>query len=315
MKILASLTLALPSLLGCDATEATAPAVQAYTSGAEGFDTTTWWLDTGSEVVVFDAQFTPELAADKLNEIRSATDSPIRYVVITHPNPDKFNGATVFQEAGALVVASQATADAMPGVHAYKEAYFVGAGMFEAGTYPALPQVDVTFTGSKRLPLDGDTSITLHELGSPGVSSTQTVAVVGDGVIVGDLVAGGAHAWLEGGIVDGAAKPTIAGWIEALDEVEALVGPDATVYPGRGQPGPAGEVLSAQQDYLRSMDDLVAGYVAGLADPMSAFTGPDAGTHYAALTAEAEAAWPELALSYLVTYGVYGLVFDHIAQQ
>lgn len=311
MKILVSIALILPSLLGCEAGEDVALTVDSYTSGAAGFDTTTWWVDTGSEVVVFDAQFTPELAESVLAEIEATTDSPVRYLVITHPNPDKFNGAPVFQAAGAQVVASQATAEAMPGVHAYKEAYFVGAGMFEAGAYPALPQVDLTFSDSLSLALDAGT-VTLHELSHPGVSSTQTVAQIEGGVFVGDLVASGTHAWLEGGIVDGIAVPTIADWIEALEEVEDLAGPGATVYPGRGAPGLAGEVLRAQQDYLRSLDSIVADYVGGLSDPMAAFTGDDAGLHYAELTAAAEAAWPDLALSYLVTYGVYGLVFDHI---
>ena len=32
-----------------------------FTSDAAGFDTHSFWLDTGSEVVVFDAQFTEEL--------------------------------------------------------------------------------------------------------------------------------------------------------------------------------------------------------------------------------------------------------------
>ncbi|MGH2615900.1 MAG: hypothetical protein ACRDJC_11715, partial [Thermomicrobiales bacterium] len=33
-----------------------------FDSGAEGFFTKTYFYDTGSEVVAFDAQFTPELA-------------------------------------------------------------------------------------------------------------------------------------------------------------------------------------------------------------------------------------------------------------
>ncbi|MCB9760077.1 MAG: MBL fold metallo-hydrolase [Alphaproteobacteria bacterium] len=284
--------------------------VHAFVSGAEGFDTSTYWVDTGAEVVVFDAQFTPALAEAMLAEIEAATDSPVRYVVVTHPNPDKFNGATVFQTAGAKLVASEATAQAMPGVHAYKEAYFVGAGMFEAGSYPLLPEVDLTFSGELSLDLDGEADVTLVELENPGVSSTQTVAVLDDALIVGDLAVGGVHAWFEGGIVDGAPAPTVDGWIAALDELSGLADASATVYPGRGAPTPVGELVPAQQAYLEGMQALVHDYVAGLEDPAAALGGEEAWGHYEAITAEAEAAYPALGLSYLVTYGVYGLAME-----
>ena len=76
--------------------------------------------------MAFDAQFTPDPAEPAIASLRAQTDNPITYLVITHPNPDKFNGAPAFQAEGAEVIASKATADAIPGVHAYKKAGFVG---------------------------------------------------------------------------------------------------------------------------------------------------------------------------------------------
>ena len=140
------MTRVLPLVLALAACAPKAPAVHTFTSAEAGFHTNSQWVDTGSEVVVFDAQFTPELAQELLAEIQAATDSPVRYVVITHPNPDKFNGASVFRDVGAEVVASQATAEAMPAVHAYKKAYFTSVGLFTDATYPTLPPVDTTFT-------------------------------------------------------------------------------------------------------------------------------------------------------------------------
>jgi glyoxylase-like metal-dependent hydrolase (beta-lactamase superfamily II) len=285
--------------------------LHSFVSGPEGFDTASYWVDTGKEVVVFDAQFTEDLARSLLDDIHKVTDHPVAYVVVTHPNPDKFDGAPVFQQEGAKLVASKATADAMPGVHAYKKAYFEGAGMFEPGTFPALPSVDVTFDQELTLELQGETEIVLKVLEHPGVTVTQTVAVVdGREVIVGDLVAGGVHAWLEGGIVDGAARPDIGGWIAALDELAALVPEDALVRPGRGESGAAKTVLPAQQEYLRTMDELVKTYVEGLQSPMEELSS-DGPTHWAALTTQAEQAFPDYGLSSLVTYGVYGLAFAH----
>jgi glyoxylase-like metal-dependent hydrolase (beta-lactamase superfamily II) len=303
-------TIALSAVLfaACDASPESAGRLYTFTSDATGFDTHSYYYDTGREVVVFDAQFTEPLAQALVDDIRAHTDSQIRYVVITHPNPDKFNGVGPLRAAGATVVASEATAAAIPGVHAYKRDYFVGAGMFTAADYPPEATVDVSFADSLQLDLE-DATIELQVLAHAGVSSTQTVAHIPaiDALIVGDLVHHGAHAWLEGGIVDGAPRPDLAAWTAALDELRAW--PGATVYGGRGEPAPVDAAVAAQQDYLAKIDDVVRAYVAAVNDP-AAFTGPAAADHWAAITAEAEAAFPERTLGYLVTYGVYGLVLS-----
>lgn len=295
------------ALLGCRAPELT---LNTWTSGADGFDTTSTWTETADGVIVFDAQFTPALAESLLADIRASTDAPIAAVVVTHPNPDKFLGAPVFQAEGAALIASAATAAALPEVWAYKKAYFVGAGMFTEDSFPALPEVDQTFTGE--LTLDQG-EIRLVELAHGGVTTTQTVGLVGEDLVVGDLVAGRAHAWLEGGIVDGAPAPDLAAWASALDELSALGAGD--VYPGRGEVLPVDDAVAEQQAYLADMDAIVADYVADLEDPMGDLTGAEAGAHYAAITEAAEAAFPEYTLSYLVTYGVYGLALSHAAAQ
>lgn len=266
-----------------------------FTSDAAGFDTTTWWYDTGTEVVVFDAQFTPALAEQALAAIRARTSSPVRWLVITHPNPDKFNGAPVFRNAGARVVTSRATAQAMPGVHAYKKAFFVGAGMFTEATYPALATVDETFDGS--LAIAGG-RVVLHALGA-GVSSTQVVAEVPSerALVVGDLIHHGVHAWLEGGIVDGAARPDLGAWKRTLNELARFAG--HTVHDGRGEPAPLSEAVAAQIAYLDGARDVVGAYLAELAPG----TQPD----YQVITERMAAAFPAHRHAYLITYGVYGL--------
>src|SRR5829696_5136469 len=90
-----------------------------FDSGEAGFFTKTYFYDTGAEVVAFDAQFTPDLAEAAIASLREQTANPITYLVIAHPNPDKFNGAPAFQKEGAAVIASEATEAAIPGVHDY----------------------------------------------------------------------------------------------------------------------------------------------------------------------------------------------------
>ena len=153
-------------------------ALYTYDSGEAGFFTKTYFYDTGREVVAFDAQFTPQLAEAAIASLREQTDNPITSLVITHPNPDKFNGAPAFQQEGAQVIASEATEAAIPGVHEYKKAGFVGMGMFTEETYPEQATVDETFTGTHTIELSDGKTVELSELSEPGVSSTQTVAFI-----------------------------------------------------------------------------------------------------------------------------------------
>lgn len=281
-----------------------------FVSGPEGFDTRSTYLDTGAEVVVFGAQFTPALAQALVAQIRAETASPIRYAVVLHPNPDKFNGLPVLQAAGARAVGSRATAAAMPGVHAAKRHFFEQvAGMFPPGSYPAEAHLDVVFQGRLELRLSGGPRVILEELAHPGVSSTQTVAYLPgqDALVVGDLVHHRAHAWLEGGLVDGVGRADLGAWVEALRELERF--PAATlVHGGRGEVGPLGEVVSAQIAYLEAMEQLVRGYLFELGERRHELTGPEAGTHHAALAQRAAEAFPDHALPSMVQYSVYGLV-------
>ena len=200
----------------------------------------------------------------------------------------------------------------MPGVHAYKKAFFVGAGMFTEATYPPLGTVDIVVEASAALDFGNDQTVELRELSEPGISSTQTVALIPEvnALVVGDLVHHKAHAWLEGGIVDGKPTPTLEGWIADLHELAELFAgtPEPTVYGGRGEAAPLSVAVADQITYLERADELVTAYVAGLGDRTSELSGPDAGTHYEALTREFEVAFPDYALGYLIQFGVYGLV-------
>jgi len=286
----------------------TAATVHTFTSDSTGFDTHSFWIDTGREVVVFDAQFTPAYAEQVIAAIKKETKSPIKWLVVTHPNPDKFNGASAFQAIGAKVVASKATADAIPAVHAYKKYFFVNmAKAFTEATYPAQATIDVTFEGKMSLPLEGHTTVELEQLTHRGVSSTQTVAWIpqSHSLIVGDLVHHHAHAWLEGSIVNGKATPDLASWKQALEELRAFKG--ATVYGGRGEPAKLDTAVDAEEAYLAGMDKIVTDYVASLGAAKTELTSPDANKHWKAITTQAEKAFPDYKLPYMVTYGVYGL--------
>lgn len=279
-----------------------------FESDASGFNTKNFFYDNGEEVVVFDTQFTPAIAEQSLAFIRSKTSNPITHVVITHPNPDKFNGLSVFQKLGAKVIASEQTAQNMEEVHNYKKYFFVNmAKMFTNETYPALGKVDETFKSSFVIKLKNGETVKLIELGKPGVSTNQTVAIIPsqNSVVVGDLVHHKAHAWLEGGIVKGKATPTMNSWISNLENLASLTSDDTLVYGGRGEAAQAKVSIPEQIRYLKKADLLVAQYVSKI-DKKELSTEKSA-EHFAKLTKIFEQEFPTYGLSYMIQYGVYGL--------
>ena len=210
------------------------------------------------------------------------------------------------------MIASEATEAAIPGVHEYKKAGFVGMGMFTEETYPQQATVDETFTGTHTLELGDGKTVELCELSEPGVSSTQTVALIPElnALIVGDLVHHKLHAWLEGGIVDGQATPTIDGWIADLEELETTLrgrsGTDRLRRTGRaGAPlGGRGRPDRLSGDG-RSDRHRLRGRARRSGDELS---GEKAGEHYAAIQAELEEAFPDYAFPDMISFSVYGLV-------
>ncbi|MFD3330526.1 MBL fold metallo-hydrolase [Streptomyces sp. NPDC058701] len=291
------------------------PRLYTFASDANGFDTQTHFLDTGKSVVAFDAQFTPEYARQALAYLKTRTDHPVTHVVVTHPNPDKFQGLPVFQAAGAQAVASEATAGDLEGVWRYKKNYFVNvAKMFDESSYPALPAVDKTFKQHERLSVDG-IDIDLDVLAAPGVSTSQTIATIPalKSVVVGDLVHHDAHAWLEGGIVDGRPTPTLAGWQRDLDEIRRRTPARWTLYGGRGTAAPVAEAVVQQKHYLDTADRDVQQMVAALTPTQRAAALADPSRLVNKLTGELTAQYPTHRLPYMIGYGAYGLVTQHLS--
>lgn len=291
--------------------------IYVFKSDMNGFDTKTIFFDDGEEVVAFDAQFTPDLAKASLQFLRERTKNPVSYVVVTHPNADKFNGLSVYKQEGATIVASKQTADAIPGVQAYKKYYFVNiAKMFTDASYPTPVSIDQTFDGNTTLTLKNGASIFLQELAKPGISSTQTVAFIPgvNALIVGDLIHHKAHAWLEGGIVNGAPRPEIDGWRADLKEIESRYSAtNPTVYGGRGEDVALAVAIPAQLTYLDRAEQIVSDYIAGLGDRRGELKTDKANAHYQALEQKFAQAFPDYQLSYMIGYGVYGLV-NQLAQ-
>lgn len=289
-----------------------------FTSDASGFNTHSFWYDDGQEVTVIDAQFTPGHAQALLKEIREKSKSPVMRVIVTHPNPDKFNGLSAFHKLGIESVASKATASAMPGVHEYKRHFWVQvAKAFTDESYPKLEPVKTTYSGKHVIKLRSGETLTLTELAHPGISSNQTVVRVDDtgDLIVGDLVHTDHHAWLEGGIVDGQPTPSIAGWKADLNQLLEF-GSRGRVHGGRGNFFPVRQAVEQQIAYLDKVDEIVGGYVQRLGEKRSELADPALQkAHFKAIQKEVANAFPTYAFPDMVGYSVYGLALQKVKSQ
>lgn len=217
----------------------------------------------------------------------------ITRVIATRPNPDKFNGLSEFHKAGVESIASAKTAATIPGVDAYKRYFFVKlAKAFTDETYPKVEAVKTTYTGKTVIVLKSGETITLFELAQPGISSDQTVVRIdktGD-LIVGDLVHTKTHAWLEGGVVDGKATPTLAGWKADLNELTRL----GKVYGGRGEFVGVKQAVAQEIVYLDKANAVVTAYVKALGDKSAELSDPaKQGDHYKAIQGELAKAFPD----------------------
>jgi glyoxylase-like metal-dependent hydrolase (beta-lactamase superfamily II) len=77
-----------------------------------GFNGNAGFVVTHEGVVAIDALGTPKLGRRMIATIRSVTDKPIRYLILTHNHPDHSYGAIAFRRLGGVtVIAHQGTLD------------------------------------------------------------------------------------------------------------------------------------------------------------------------------------------------------------
>lgn len=297
------------ALFGTKTIASNASKIYVYESDANGFNTNTLFYDDGKEVVAFDAQFTVETAQKAIDFIKSKTKNPIKYLVVTHPNPDKFNGIPAFKKEGAKVIMSDLTSRRLKEVHEYKKYYFVNmAKMFTEDTYPKLPSADITFDDQYEIKMANGGVVLLKELKKNCISANLTVAYLKkeNALYVGDLVHNKTHAWLEGPVLDGNTNFDKNSWILALETVKNMYPKNVIVYGGRGKEEVLSTSIDAEISYLNKANEIVSKYVNGLQG--STLEEKKSNVNYNDLTDIFKTTFPTYAYPYMVTYGAYGVV-------
>jgi glyoxylase-like metal-dependent hydrolase (beta-lactamase superfamily II) len=197
----------------------------AYAYTAEG-DPNTGVIVGDDAVMVIDTQATPVMAQDVIRRIRSVTDLPIKYVVLSHYHAVRVLGASAYQPQH--IIASRDTYDLIVERGEADKASEIGRfpRLFQAvESVPAgMTWPTITFTGAMSLWL-GKLEVQLLQLGR-GHTKGDTVAWLPEQKILfsGDLVEFDATPY--------AGDAYFQDWPKTLDRLAALE-PRALV-PGRG---------------------------------------------------------------------------------
>jgi glyoxylase-like metal-dependent hydrolase (beta-lactamase superfamily II) len=231
----------------------------AYAYTAEG-DPNTGIIIGDDAVMVIDTQATPVMAQDVIRHIRTVTDKPIRYVVMSHYHAVRVLGATGYQPQH--IIASRDTYDLIVERGEQDKASEIGRfpRLFRnVETVPAgLTWPSITFSGKMTLWL-GKLEVQLLQLGR-GHTKGDTVAWLPQQKILfsGDLVEFDATPY--------AGDAYFKDWPQTLDNIAALK-PEKLV-PGRGPalvtPEQVAAGLQGTRDFIADVYDSVkAGVAAG----------------------------------------------------
>jgi len=196
----------------------------AYAFTAEG-DPNSGIVVGDDAVMVIDAQATPRMAQEVIERVRTVTDKPVRYVVLTHYHAVRTLGATGYE--AQHVICSEGTREMIVerGVQDYKAELQRFPRLFKAAdTIPGLTWPTITFVERMTIWL-GKLQVDLIQMGRGHTKGDAVVWLPGERTLFsGDLVGAGATPY--GG--DAHYKD----WPATLERVRELR-PEALV-PGRG---------------------------------------------------------------------------------
>lgn len=176
-------------------------------------------------VVAIDTRATPQLAREMIAAVRTVTDKPIRFVVLTHYHAVRVMGASAFDDA--QIITSKGTYDWIEerGDADFESETRRFPRLFRGGDeIPGLTRPDIVFEGEMIMRL-GNRNLHLIHLGR-GHSNGDAVCWLPDcGVLFsGDLVENRCGVYAGDGYV--------SDWIKTLERLQEL--PATVMVPGRG---------------------------------------------------------------------------------
>ncbi len=216
----------------------------AYAFTAEG-DPNTGVVVGDDAVMVVDTQPTPKLAQAVIEQIRSVTDKPIKYVVMTHYHAVRSLGASAYE--GAQIICSEATRELIVerAPQDYKSELQRFPRLFQAAdTIPGLTSPTVTFGDRMSLWL-GKLQVDLIHAGRGHTKGDTVVWLPTENTLfAGDLV--------ENEVTPYAGDGHFGDWPKTLRRLADMHA--EALLPGRGDPAVGDDAIqqaiAATQDFV-----------------------------------------------------------------
>jgi glyoxylase-like metal-dependent hydrolase (beta-lactamase superfamily II) len=211
--------------------------------GKDGFTGGNLGLSVGDDGVVLIDDGVVPLASKMLAAVTDITGRPVDFVVNTHVHGDHIGGNAALHEAGATIV----------GHENVRRRLLDDDTQSEDGSAPAPESMmpEITFSQSMTLHLNGHEAFVFH---------VERAHTDGDAVIyfraadvfhAGDILFNGLFPF-----IDLESGGSVAGYLEAQDDILSLAGPDSRIIPGHG-PLAGKADLQAARDMLADASNRV----------------------------------------------------------
>ncbi len=180
-----------------------------------GFISNAYFYVADDGVLVVDALSTYKLGKELVETIRSVTNKPIRFLVITHYHSDHFYGAKALKEAGAEIVAHEYALDYLSSPSSYN--FFLARKKLLGSEMSGTELISPTITLTKNLNIYLNVNGKLKEFRVIHLCKAHTngdivIYVPDEGVLFsGDIVFNGRLPFLGSG--------NSKTWLKCLDEI------------------------------------------------------------------------------------------------
>lgn len=197
-------------------------------------------------VAVIESGFYPAMAKAMIKHIQSITDLPIKYVINSNSQPDRFFGNDAFHQLEADIIAHKKEIKRMnENVNMY--AMFVENSMkFKKDSIKVPKNPNRPIEDNTEIDLGGGVKLAIHCYKGAHTPAPLIIHIPSDNVVyAGDILySGRLLAIVPGG--------NIAEWLETFNYLRKFK--SAVFIPGHGKPGPLASFEKSTYDYLQLLN-------------------------------------------------------------